>query len=208
MKILEEFMFRKIMVPICVAAVLGLFQGCGGGGGDGDSEFYAGIWRFSGVKVQDSCNVSSDSTASLTLTVNQVDERVVVDAGSAVLEGELNNDGGFSVSRSTYNNSNGCVTGTALVFENVSDGEAEAGLAIVAECPGATGTCILAYGGQATRLSGGRFSYEASGDFIEEIAEELTDMTASMNEVTERRVKTVEPRAAAEQIAVEAINAE
>ncbi len=154
-----------------------VFQACGGGGGN-DSESYAGTWSFSGNKVHETCDSGAPSTASVTLTVNQDGDRVVVNSGSITLVGTTNDQDGFGVVGSGTT-TNGCSTEYAYYFDGASDGDADVGLAIVANCGGAR--CEVGYGGSASKRND-RVAYASQDTQLDpkDLADLLADRTYSM----------------------------
>lgn len=150
--------------------------GCGGGGGGG-TPFYGGIWRFRGLKVVDTCRISNESVFSTTLTVNQIEDRVVVDSGRVVLEGNTNEEDGFNVSNSSENGN--CRTISQYQFKDASDGDAEAVLAITTTC--GVARCELGFAGNAERSSG-KSSSDNEESRLEEIIADAINATLSFNE--------------------------
>jgi len=134
---------------------------CGGGGSNGSPKsFYGGIWQFTGTKVIDDCNGPNSpipNTFTTTVTINQNGENVVVDSenGATTYVGTTNDKDGFSAEQ----NSSGvgatsgliCTNSTAYVFEDASDGEANAAYVIVTIC--GSKQCTVAFKGTATRIS-------------------------------------------------------
>lgn len=123
----------------------------GGGGGKSSSGFYGGTWNFAGRIVVNDCNSQIPSETVVNLVVNQDGNRVVVNAGSVTLQGNTNNRDGFDVA-SASQSANGCETGTAIIFANASDGIADTGLAIVAQCGNLR--CTASWGGESVRQNG------------------------------------------------------
>jgi len=164
-------MKKLIVATFCFACIA-----CGGSSGGGGTASYAGIWDYSATKGLDDCGLGVPATFSTVLTVNQDGRRVVVDSGRVVLTGEVNDDDGFSVSN-VSTDSDGCQTATAYVFQNASDGIANAGLAFVIRCGPAQ--CSVGYGGQA--LKRGRSANLANDEALP-LEELLSGIAASIDQ--------------------------
>jgi hypothetical protein len=156
-----------------------LLIGCGGGGGGSSTGNYTGTWDVRAVRVINDCGVAISSTWVNTIVVNQDGSRVVVNSGSRVLEGALNDKDGFTVT-DNLPGSNGCSVGAGYVFTNASDGEAEVGVALLARC-GAR-ECAVAYGGSGIRRSQKALaSREAPSINQDEVLRALEEKIASGN---------------------------
>ena len=158
----------SILIILCFMSVA-----CGGGGGGDSTPFYAGIWAFTGYRVVNDCNVPSiPSQASVTLTVNQDNKRVVLQSGKVTLEGTVDDKtDGFTVSTGSTT-SEGCQLGTSYVFRDASDGEADVGMAMVMVC--GTRQCTIGYGGTAVR-QGGKAYTPAGQSTIETLPDALAN---------------------------------
>jgi len=143
---------RKIAFCAVLALAAIVAAACGGGGGGSKKGFYAGIWNFNGLKVLDDCRTNAPGSVSSQLIVNQDGKRVVVNSGRVTMEGETTDKDGFEVTFVTTTDS-GCLLGTACIFENASDGIADAGMAVVLEC--GRQSCSVVYAGSAVRQGRG-----------------------------------------------------
>jgi len=146
---------------------------CGGSSGGGGTPFYGGIWDFAGSRFLDDCNLRPPANVGAILTVNQDNNRVVVNSGQIVLTGETNNEDGFTVTHSSTA-ANGCQTATAYAFHNASDGVANAGLAMIIRC-GAQ-QCQIGYGGQALKRGRAHTLNHNESIFLEDMLSVITDL--------------------------------
>ena len=119
--------------------------GGGGGGGGSDEAFYAGIWRFIGTKILDDCSSGLPNSSTVDITVNQNGNNIVAKSGNITLTGTTNNEDGFNVGYESVS-SNGCPVATAYIFKNASDGNADVGLGIAAQCGSPNGGCPVGSG--------------------------------------------------------------
>jgi hypothetical protein len=124
---------------------------CGGGGGGSSTANYSGTWDVSAIRVINDCGAAVGAVFSTSIVVNQDGERVVVNSGSRVLQGQVNDRDGFTVT-DILPPSNGCEAAAAYSFSDASDGEADVGVALLVRC-GAR-ECTVGYGGSATRRNG------------------------------------------------------
>lgn len=121
---------------------------CGGGGGGSSVGNYAGTWDISAFRVVNDCGVAIDSSFVTRIVVNQDGERVVVNSGSRVLQGAVNDRDGFTVT-DRVPISTSCEGAAAYSFSDASDGEADVGIALLLRC--GVRECTVGYGGTATR---------------------------------------------------------
>ena len=162
---------------LVIAAIMAsLLGGCGGGGGGGQAS-YAGQWVFVGRNLINDCNANVPTTETLNWTVNQDGSTVVVNSGQVTLQGSTNDKDGFEVTAYSTNSSNGCETGYGIGFEDASDGEAQAVVALVVKCGNVT--CRIGYGGIATRQS----TSTSNAAFLEDNT--LADLGSSLENPTQ-----------------------
>lgn len=133
---------RRWLVAFAVSA--GMLAGCGGGDDDGGR--FAGQYAVTVYKVSDTCYSTLPYALSFTQTVQQSGQSITVVSNDITLNGSVDADGaGFTT---TYSNSSG--GSAAVVYRaNASEQEYTVGFAI-----GATAgslSCVVAYGGTATR---------------------------------------------------------
>jgi hypothetical protein len=162
----------RMLLSFSVTTVL---YSCGGGGGGGNSAFYGGVWQFQGVKVIDDCNFNAPNSATLTLNVNQAGDEVIADVGSLQFSGMTNDEDGFTIIHQQPADDL-CETASAIAFKEASDGNANAGYAIVTKCRSLT--CSVGYSGTAIRSS--RRSLESGA--VQDPAQLLQQFAASIHQ--------------------------
>ena len=140
------------MQNILMRVLLGLLiTGCGGGGGSGDSApSFGGVYRAALILTDNSCGPGFDGVVTVTQTVNQDGETIVMDSGDSVLTGTVNaGRNGFSVSRETESES--CTIEQAIAYTEDSSGESDFVVALIqrANCTGLV--CSLTYLGVANQ---------------------------------------------------------
>lgn len=150
------------MKKLFLAGIVLLMFGCGGGGSD-EGAFYGGVWRFSGIKLSDTCNAGASTVLNTVITVNQDQGRIVATSGRITLTGSTNDKDGFSVSATTPAPTNGCVFDFAYVFQNASDGAADVGYGYATRC--GNQSCTVVYTGPGTRDSSRSTVVDESDDF-------------------------------------------
>lgn len=192
-------MKKQTMKIIALTATAILAFACGGGGGSGSEKTYSGTWRVSALKVRDDCGVSQ-TTFNTDVVVNQDGNRVVVNSGVYTLSGNTTDKDGFLVSTENFPYA-GCVAGVAYSFENASDGNAAAGIALALVC--GTRTCVVAFGGSAAKLDGrsAETGGAASQDDVDEGLNEIVGRAENMPETD----SPIEPRDLVESHADEAV---
>ena len=170
---------RSITLVGLVSSVVAL-TGCGGGGSNGGgSAGYSGTWSYQTVKLSDVCRLGLASTFNGTMTIEQSGSFITVQAGSLQLTGTTNDKDGFNASV-TRPGSNGCRQASAMELREASDGNGPIAIAIGAQC--GNRTCVVGYGGAATRTSTktlvGKSSDDAPSSTVEEISRivELSDV--------------------------------
>jgi hypothetical protein len=139
-------MFKVVRI-LGVAGILATL-GCGGGGGGSSTGDYTGTWDVNAVRLINDCGLNVSATFSSTILVNQDGSRIVVDSGSRVLQGSVNERDGFTVA-DTLPTSNGCQGGAAYSFSDASDGDADVGVALLLRC--GNRQCSVGYGGRGVR---------------------------------------------------------
>jgi hypothetical protein len=122
----------------------------GGGGGDGAQGKYGGTWRFRGIKMSDNCRSNLPPIIEVDLRIKQDDNSVTIQSGRFVATGSVNDKDGVSAT-ATRPADNGCTDGISIVLSNASDGEAEVGYALGAQCGRVT--CAVGYAGPAVRTA-------------------------------------------------------
>lgn len=158
-----------------VVISMSFFCACGGGGGGDSSNFYGGVWKFQGRMLINDCNLNLPGTFSATNTVNQDGTRVVLDSGSLVFEGRVNDqDDGFDVGIRRF--ADGCETASAYSYQEADDGDASVGFAIVSACGSLA--CTVGYGGRSIRSSGRTLQ---STDDIPTLLESLVLQTSTQS---------------------------
>ena len=100
------------MKRISILLASTLLLGCGGG--SGDSNFFAGVWRLIIVTTENTCPFQVDP-GDFIATVNQMDNKIVLEkASGTILEGTTDSDSSFIVSRQETVNCVSNSTGAVL----------------------------------------------------------------------------------------------
>lgn len=149
--------------------------GCGGGGGGGGTD-YSGTWSFQGTKFSDACKSSLGPTMSLNWIVSQNGSDITVQSGSLTLTGAVNDKDGFDASLAREG-SRGCLEGISLGTREASDGSAIAAVAIGVQCGKVT--CVVGYGGTATRTSSKSLDTRADSITIESVTNSVSESTTT-----------------------------
>ncbi len=104
---------------------------CGGGGSGGSSSaFFAGIWSGTSRQIHSTCGFNTPGGLSFTYTVNQEDQKIVLDGqNGATFVGRVSDDNkGFTVTRSHPELKDygpfACVTDVAIKFDQVDGDQA------------------------------------------------------------------------------------
>jgi len=156
--------FTRLITAIIYSLIgLALFTliSCGGGGGDGGGSApsptpepanYSGTWQFSGTLSYNNCNLSGlSNTLSATNIVTHSGDDIVLVSGKVTLTGKTHDEDGFEVYSPITTDSNGCKSQAAYRYEDASDGNAKAALAIAVQC--GTLACAIGYGGTSVLQS-------------------------------------------------------
>jgi hypothetical protein len=149
-----EVLVKKI-VPLLV-----LLASCGGGGSDGPSERFIGLWKAQLVLTSNPCNVDLEGSgvqSSLTPTyqVNQAGRNIAVEnlATKATLTGATSENGESFLATAAHTIS--CIHGniqTDITFENITGDDVDVTIAIRADCPlDHPPSCEIRYEGTAHR---------------------------------------------------------
>ena len=166
---MSKISIMKVMVS------MSLFCACGGGGSGNASNFYGGVWEFQGRMLINDCNLNLPGAFSAVNTVNQDGTRVVLDSGSLVFEGKVNDhDDGFDVGIRRL--ADGCETASAYSYQEAEDGDASVGFAIVSACGSLA--CTVGYGGRSIRTSGRMLQ---SADDLPALLESLVLQTSTQS---------------------------
>ncbi|MFN4894910.1 MAG: hypothetical protein ACK5GN_10640 [Pseudomonadota bacterium] len=176
---------RKLVTLLLVTG-LAACGGGGGGGGEG-SGLYSGTWNFQGTKLSDNCRSGVAQNISVDLIVNQDGDSVTIQSGSLVATGSVNDRDGVSATF-TRPAADGCVQGLSIVFANASDGNAEVGYAIAAQCGRVT--CAVGYGGIAVR-TGKTLSDDLQGNEPDSMFESLGEVAIESQEGAEGGIASV-----------------
>jgi hypothetical protein len=141
----------KLIINRCTLIFLFFtsLSSCGGGGGAGGSSFFGGV--YSGVLVLslDSCGLFKVNSSSVTWTVNQDAERIVLDvSGGGSFAGGPTGDNSFEVGE-TATDSNNCTSTSKILLQNITDTTAH-GISYAKVSCGAV-TCEVAYSGPLNR---------------------------------------------------------
>ncbi len=156
---------------------MSVLAACGGGGGGGGST-YSGTWRFQGTKVSDNCRSRVSQNITVDLIVKQNGDSVTIQSGSVVAAGNVNDRDGVSVTH-TQPGTNGCTQGVSIVLSGASDGNADVGYALGAQCGRLT--CVVGYAGTAVRTA--KVSDEGTqGDNPDSLVEALGEVAATSEE--------------------------
>lgn len=125
---------------------------CGGGSGGGDGiPFFAGRYRVNLSILGDNCGLGLPATLSATHTVNQDGQRIVLDSGSVVLTGSVNEErDGFIVTNQSSDNQ--CVTRTGIGYRISDRANADYTTVFLIEVTCGRRTCEGTYGGTANTI--------------------------------------------------------
>lgn len=134
----------------CMLFVIGL-SSCGGGSGGGGAPVFAGQYRVALSILSDSCNLGLPSSLSTTQTVNQDGEKIVLDSGSTVFTGSVNDEqDGFIVTNQTR--SDNCVTRSGFNYKIGDIPDADYSVAYLIQVTCGRTTCESGYGGTARSI--------------------------------------------------------
>ena len=182
---------------IAIVLVAGLAACGGGGGGEEGSGRYGGTWRFQGTKMSDNCRSNLAQNVAVDLKVSQDGDSVTIQSGSLVATGSVNDRDGVSATLTRPGDS-GCTQAVSIVFSNASDGQADVGYALGAQCGGVT--CAVGYAGTAVRT--GKVDVEGvQVDDPDSMVEAISELAAGSEEGVEGGILSALEEA---QLAIEA----
>jgi hypothetical protein len=122
--------------------------GCGGGGGSND---FPGVYRVNLNLISDNCGFQRSQTLSATQTVNQEDDRIVLNSGGAVFVGKVRDDNdGFTVINESQAGNCFILAGFGYRFSNSSDSDFRVSFLQEQACGSAR--CETIYSGFARRV--------------------------------------------------------
>lgn len=125
---------------------------CGGGGGDGNIPYFAGVWDAVVSLTKDECEIDGlDTTLTDVLTINQVDSEITLTNSDGTVEiGNVDGHDSFTATGVTQFNEH-CSGSSTTRFTNLNGNQAKASAIFLFDC-GGTLKCKIEYkSGSAVR---------------------------------------------------------